>query len=247
MDSQHTFTRLGSMSVVPPPSFPWTIFDLANLTTFFSRRPLPTIIPRSFGQGTGVPRIAFCQDLCFDTLGLGFDACRVKSKEAMFQKPTKLQKTQFVCVFGFLSRFPSLSVSLSLLQNNGQQYLRTIFYACPCPLKANSNNKQLLHVKLSKTKKNIHLAQQLNAIKHHPILEKHGTPKCQFVTGSSFPRGVSMTPWLCVFLFWDPNWQQARRSLKQSHHLRTHRRPGGSDVKGRGWFMLAVKVPWNNK
>ena len=54
--------------------------------------------------------------------------------------------------------------------------------------------------------------------------------------------------------FWDPNWQQARRSPKQSHHLRRHRRPdqtvlvrpkSESDIKCHGWLDFMVKALWN--
>lgn len=79
------------------------------------------------------------------------------------------------------------------------------------------------------------------------ILDKHGTPNLADVF---FPNGTSMTPG--IYLFGDPNWQQARRSPKQSHHLRRHRRPGETvlwygpkscAIKGHGWLDLMVKAP----
>ena len=123
-----------------------------------------------------------------------------------------------------------------------------MFCASPGPLKANTNNKQL-HIKLETylpvdghfslcKKSGLHpLSSQQNT-----ILDKHGKPQ--------FGRGILVQPelpWHCEFAFGDPNWQQARRSPKQSHHLRRHRRPGETVlvlVRSKSEVMSKVMAGW---
>ena len=144
---------------------------------------------------------------------------------------------------------------LSLFLSHSPNFVH-LFRASPGPLKANTNNNQLLHhinlenYKLMDTlQKNIKVSQDftLSVLNTHHLLDQHGTPNLAegFFSKGNFHDTVNLS-------FWDPNWQQARRSPKQSHHLRRHRRPGETvlvrskvrtDIKSHRWIGLMVKAP----